>query len=392
MPCILKVNKSMLKFSRNKLVSIYRNDSEILSVHGILDDDIYSLEIDVDIRISDLKFLSIDGKWNRYTTPDCPRAIPVIQEAVGFCIDDEVAQKINKIIGRKACRHFANLLNECCDAAKEAAKIVKWEDAKANQTDLTFEEFLAGETRESLDHGVIQSVHIEEKPVRHEEKPLKNDKISSGGYIIDLHVHTSPASPCSSAPENQAIEEAKRIGLDAICLTDHNYVWKTENIEDLKQKHGFLVFRGNEITTDQGDILVFGMNKDIKGIIKLQNLKKEVLKADGFMIAAHPFRGFLVFGAEQLGLTTEKAMARSLFKWVDAVEVLNGKVTEKENNLASEVTTRLGLLATGGSDAHEVYEVGQYATRFYSPIKDEKDLINALRSGNYSPVAFREDR
>ena len=382
----------MLKFSRNKLVSIYRNDSEILSVHGILDDDIYGLEIDVDIRISDLKFLSIDGKWNRYTTPDCPRAIPVIQEAVGFCIDDEVAQKINKIIGRKACRHFANLLNECCDAAKEAAKIVKWEDAKANQTDLTFEEFLAGETRESLDHGVTQSVHIEEKPVRHEKKPLKNDKISSGGYIIDLHVHTSPASPCSSAPENQAIEEAKRIGLDAICLTDHNYVWNTENIEDLKQKHGFLVFRGNEITTDQGDILVFGMNKDIKGIIKLQNLKKEVLKADGFMIAAHPFRGFLVFGAEKLGLTTEKAMARSLFKWVDAVEVLNGKVTEKENNLASEVTTRLGLLATGGSDAHEVYEVGQYATRFSSPIKDEKDLINALRSGNYSPVAFREDR
>jgi len=382
----------MLKFSRNKLVSIYRNDSEILSVHGILDDDIYSLEIDVDIRISDLKFLSIDGKWNRYTTPDCPRAIPVIQEAVGFCIDDEVAQKINKIIGRKACRHFANLLNECCDAAKEAAKIVKWEDAKANQTDLTFEEFLAGETREPLDHGVTQSVHIEEKPVRHKEKPLKNDKISSGGYIIDLHVHTSPASPCSSAPENQAIEEAKRIGLDAICLTDHNYVWKTENIEDLKQKHGFLVFRGNEITTDQGDILVFGMNKDIKGIIKLQNLKKEVLKADGFMIVAHPFRGFLVFGAEQLGLTTEKAMARSLFKWVDAVEVLNGKVTEKENNFASEVTTRLGLLATGGSDAHEVYEVGQYATRFSSPIKDEKDLINALRSGNYSPVAFREDR
>ena len=176
----------MLKFSRNKLVSIYRNDSEILSVHGILDDDIYSLEIDVDIRISDLKFLSIDGKWNRYTTPDCPRAIPVIQEAVGFCIDDEVAQKINKIIGRKACRHFANLLNECCDAAKEVAKIVKWEDAKANQTDLTFEEFLAVETRESLDHGVTQSVHIEEKPVRHKEKPLKNDKISSGGYIIDL--------------------------------------------------------------------------------------------------------------------------------------------------------------------------------------------------------------
>ena len=55
-------------------------------------------------------------------------------------------------------------------------------------------------------------------------------------------------------------------------------------------------------------------------------------------------------------------------------------------------TTSLGLPATGGSDAHEVYEVGQYITRFSNPIKDEKDLINALRSGNYSPAAFREGK
>ncbi|MDY7038713.1 MAG: PHP domain-containing protein [Thermodesulfobacteriota bacterium] len=210
--------------------------------------------------------------------------------------------------------------------------------------------------------------------------------------IIDLHVHTFPASPCSSAPVDQLIEEAKRIGLDGICLTDHNYLWDRNQVEDLSQRHGFLVMRGNEITTDQGDMLVFGLEEDIKGIIKLEELRKKVLGVNGFIVVAHPFRGFVIFGVGQLGLTPEKAMEKPLFKWVDAVEVLNSKVTENENNLASRVADGLGLSATGGSDAHEVSEVGIYATQFSDSITNEKDLIEALKKGSYSPIDFRMER
>ena len=109
------------------------------------------------------------------------------------------------------------------------------------------------------------------------------------------------------------------------------------------------------------------------------------------MIVAHPFRGFLTFGVGQLGLTAEKAMTRPLFRSVDAVEVLNSKVTEKENGFASEVATGLGLPTTGGSDAHEVSEVGIYATKFTASIKNETDLIVALKTGAYSPIAFRRN-
>ena len=80
-------------------------------------------------------------------------------------------------------------------------------------------------------------------------------------------------------------------------------------------------------------MVVFGLEKEIKGIIKLEELREEVLMVGGFMIVAHPFRGFLTFGVGRLGLTPEKAMERPLFKLVDAVEVMNSKVTEKENDL-----------------------------------------------------------
>ncbi len=390
----------MLKFSRNKLVSIIRNSVDTLKVHGVLDDDIYGLEIDLAIRINDLKIISIDGRWNRFTTPECPRAITVLQAAKKFHINEELAPKIHKIIGRKGCRHFANLLIECCDAVKEAAAIVKWQDAQTDEPNLTFEQFLAGDMQTSSEPASVHSIQVESEPLQSKIRTTKNDSIEvantsarkPAGMFIDLHTHTLPASPCSSAATEQLIIEAKTIGLDGICLTDHNHVWRKEHVEELRQKHGFLILRGNEITTDQGDMLVFGMYKDIQGIIKLEDLKKEVLKADGFMIAAHPFRGFLVFGAGQLGLTAEKAKTRALFQFVDAIEVLNGKVTKNENKLAAEVAVGLKLPATGGSDAHEVYEVGKYATRFVSGISDEKELLAALKSGDYNAVTFRKER
>ena len=107
------------------------------------------------------------------------------------------------------------------------------------------------------------------------------------------------------------------------------------------------------------------------------------------MIAAHPFRGFLTFGIGYLGLTPEKARERPIFQGVDAVEVLNSRVSEKENSFAAQVAAGLRLPVTGGSDAHKAGEVGLYATRFSDPIRNERDLVEALKNGRYSPVVFR---
>ncbi len=358
----------MLKFARNKLVSIYRQDEETLLAHGVLEDDIYGLEVDVTIGLSTLEILSIEGRWNRAENSQCSRAIPFLQDAIGFRIDEGFSQRVRKIISRKACRHFADMLLECCDAAQMAANVSRWETEKEKKD--------AGEPRQ--------------KP-KEEDLPAKALVKATGGMIVDLHVHTSPASPCSSAPVDEIIKEAKRIGLDGICLTDHNHVWDRDEVANLRRKYNFLILRGNEITTDQGDMVVFGLEKEIKGIVKLEALREEVSKAKGFIIVAHPFRGFLTFGIGKLGLTPEEAMERPLFRLVDAVEVTNSKVTEKENRFAAKVAEGLSLPATGGSDAHEVSEVGIYATRFSHVIKDEKDLIEALRSGDFSPLAFRKE-
>jgi predicted metal-dependent phosphoesterase TrpH len=384
----------MLKFARNKVVDVSLKDPDTFAVHGVLDDDIYSVELDVEIRIADLEILGIEGRWHRWTTPECPRATQFLQGAVGFRIGEEgFGPKVHKVVGRKACRHFANLLLECCHSAKEAVRILDWQQAKAEDPDLEFQEFRQEGAAEEATPPAIHSPRPE-VPRRGRIEPARKVHRDSpaGKMTIDLHVHTYPASPCSSASVDALIEEAKRIGLDGICLTDHNHVWDPTEVEGLRQKHGFLILRGNEITTNQGDVLVFGLHRDIEGIIDLTKLRREAEEAGGFMILAHPFRGFLVVGVDQAGLTPEKAMERPLFHYVDAVEVLNGKVTEKENAFALRVTEGLGLPGTGGSDAHEVAEVGMYATEFYEAIESEQDLIEALKKGDYSPVVFQKEK
>jgi predicted metal-dependent phosphoesterase TrpH len=395
----------MLKFTRNKLVNIIKKDPDTLLVHGVLDDDLYGLEMDISVRLSDLKLLSVLGRWNRWTTPECPKSLSFLSQAEGFCIEEKgLEQKIQKTIGRSACRHFATLLIECCDSVKEAVRIIQWEEARVKGAELTFEEFLSSGLQNFSEPGItchdnIRTSRIQDppEPIRVLERTKRGDPVPDSAsirMIIDIHTHSHPASSCSSVSEDRLIEEAKRIGLDGICLTDHNYVWDPDRVKELNQKHGFLVLRGNEITTDQGHMLVFGLDTNIseRGIVKLDELSREVKKADGFMIVVHPFRGFLTFGVGQLGLTLEKAIQRPLFKYVDAVEVMNGKVTKEENDFASKVAAGLGLPGIGGSDAHTASEVGLYATRFQNYIKGEKDLTDMLKSGRFSPVSFRKDR
>ena len=45
---------------------------------------------------------------------------------------------------------------------------------------------------------------------------------------------------------------------------------------------------------------------------------------------------------------------------------------------------------TGGSDAHNVKDIGKYATYFSKKIRDINDLIDSLQKRDYSPVQYKD--
>jgi len=201
---------------------------------------------------------------------------------------------------------------------------------------------------------------------------------------IDLHIHTRPRSPCSAIHPAELLDEARLAGLDGFCLTEHQNQWPPKEVEAMTRRGGIQIFRGNEITTNQGDVLVFGYEEDVKGVVMIQELRKEVEAAGGLMIAAHPFRGFLLFGITQLKMDVEQACKRTLFQYVEGLEIYNGKVTEPENEMAGQVAEKLGLLGVAGSDAHRLNEVGRCVTIFERPIRTERELIEELWAGRFT--------
>jgi hypothetical protein len=200
---------------------------------------------------------------------------------------------------------------------------------------------------------------------------------------IDLHIHTSPLSACSYIDPHELVKEARRLKLDGICLTEHQVLWDPAAVDKLAREAGIKIFRGNEFTTNQGDVLVFGFYEDIKELMMIQELREAAQKAGGFMIAAHPFRGFKTFGIGQLQMTVEQAAKRKMFEFVDAVEIGNGKLAQDENDMARKVAKKLGLPGTGGSDAHRVDEIATWVTVFDKDIENEQELVQALHAGRF---------
>ena len=63
----------MLKFTRTKYVTVDRPAKDKVVAHGILEDYIYAMELDVEFSFPDCEITAITGKMRRYTTPECSR-------------------------------------------------------------------------------------------------------------------------------------------------------------------------------------------------------------------------------------------------------------------------------------------------------------------------------
>jgi len=104
----------MITFNRSQVITAEFPDEETVRFNGILEDHIYSMEINMDVHIADGKILAIEGIMKRYTNFVCPQAVPVLQTAIGMSLrEDDCERRIMKEIGRKGCEHFAEIIIEC---------------------------------------------------------------------------------------------------------------------------------------------------------------------------------------------------------------------------------------------------------------------------------------
>jgi predicted metal-dependent phosphoesterase TrpH len=207
--------------------------------------------------------------------------------------------------------------------------------------------------------------------------------------LIDLHVHTIERSDDSTASAVDLARTARKAGLDAIALTDHDTFWPDDDVKRISDEAGILVLAGVEINTDGGHALVFGLNEYIFGMHRPAFLREQVDLVNGAMLMAHPYRRSLPFGVDPGTQSYDEALKRAMkgefVRVVDGAEVINGRATEDQNEFARLLLEAVGTPTLSNSDTHSVEGIGYVATEFEREITDVPELIVELQTGRFRP-------
>lgn len=181
--------------------------------------------------------------------------------------------------------------------------------------------------------------------------------------LIDLHAHSSGISKCCRIPIEQVIEEAKRVGLDGIVLTNHyqknyvtdgdypafaaRYIAEYEYAASLVRDTDFRMFFGIEVTMEKYPgvhMLIYGVEPAFLTAhptlfdYTQEELYYLVCEVGGFLVQAHPMR------RQNRLLDT---------RFLDGIEISCHPLYEGTHiDELTPIAEKAGLILTAGGDFH----------------------------------------
>lgn len=199
---------------------------------------------------------------------------------------------------------------------------------------------------------------------------------------IDLHCHSKYSGDNHLEPE-EVIEQAIKLNLDGVCFAEHYSMMPSWPLEKITIPEGFYVFRGVEISTDRGHLLVYGLIDDSWNIwsshhyMNTLQVVENVHHLSGICVPAHPFRGWDSFGEHIFQM-----------KGLDAIETHNGLNLGDMNEKAAQAARLRNLPSIGGSDCHKKEQVGRTFTEFKNSVHTIQELIEEIKKGNCKGVVL----
>jgi predicted metal-dependent phosphoesterase TrpH len=190
---------------------------------------------------------------------------------------------------------------------------------------------------------------------------------------FDLHMHTTRYSPDSEMDPIALVRQAQKIGLDGVVITEHDWLWTEQELEELRAAApGLVVLSGIEVTATEGHFLVYGVNDPFavaKGI-GVADLCHEMHRQGGAVVAAHPFRWGQPFDA----------ILREEQPDLDGMELMTNHMDSECRLRAADIFRRHRLAGLGSSDAHHEVNLGVCYSEFAAAIRSVADLVKAIRS------------
>ena len=208
--------------------------------------------------------------------------------------------------------------------------------------------------------------------------------------ILDLHAHSIKSDDGRAKVANycQWIR-AKDLPIEGFVLTEHRQFDDESDYSDLAAKYGLTILKGSEVETEYGHVLVFGVTPALTAAFDFRDINlplAEVLMKSAehgaLAVPCHP-------GRPRVGMAAH-IETYGVPDGVQIVETFNGGSRDDEDAIAQQLARTQGYRGIGGSDAHIVSHIGRCATRFPASIGSEAELVEALRSGDFEAITYRE--
>ena len=184
---------------------------------------------------------------------------------------------------------------------------------------------------------------------------------------VDFHVHTNRSIDAIHSPRAM-VKMAKKTGLDAIAITDHNHLFPAAEAKRLSAEFGIVVIPGIE----GGNIAVrkhwiaLGISSQVTGII-IDEILASIRNDSGVSIAPHPHTRLGYDNYADCGF--------------DAVESLNGS----EPICNRRIRNLRNIPEVAGSDAHAIPMLGFCWTEVDADASTES-ILESIRRGCCRPA------
>jgi hypothetical protein len=192
---------------------------------------------------------------------------------------------------------------------------------------------------------------------------------------VELHMHTRQYSACAAHAPKKMLSRLRKLGYDAVYLTEHDAVWPDEELQALRERFPRLrVFPGVELSLGPDGtqhLLVLGTNDEEYLRLDEAGAIARARDEGHLTVLAHPFRwqgaadmldeGLLPDALEQKTCNHDLVRAR-----------LSGIAAEK-----------LSLRLVNSSDAHHADALGHYWIETSRPVEEADDIRAIVLEGAY---------
>jgi predicted metal-dependent phosphoesterase TrpH len=175
---------------------------------------------------------------------------------------------------------------------------------------------------------------------------------------VDLHMHTDHSHDCAT-PVEVLLDAARKQGLGAIAVTDHNLVSGAHEAAAKAAEYGIKVIVGEEVkTADQGEVIGLFIEQRIPKGVTLQEAIADIRRQGGLVYVPHPF--------DRMHSVPDYEHMLDIVDEIDAVEIFNPRVAIGSfNEEAARFAHKYRMVAGAGSDSHVAQGLGSVRLRMH---------------------------